>query len=97
MYHILVTVIVVVVYYFVIILLGSLSPPSLSWSWPGAGGRASIGGIKGACPAPLITPQSAQADWGAGFPAPPEPKDSATRAAAMGEQLGRDDKVSRCT
>ncbi len=96
MYRILVTVIVVV-YYFVIILLGSLSPPSLSWSWPGAGGRAFIGGIKGACPAPLITPQSAQADWGAGFPAPPEPKDSATRAAAMGEQLGRDDKVSRCT
>ncbi len=52
----------------------SLSPPSLSWSWPGAGGRASIGGIKGACPAPLITPQSAQADRGAGFPAPPVPK-----------------------
>ncbi len=36
--------------------------------------RENVGaGIKGACPAPLITPQSAQADRGAWFPAPPEP------------------------
>ncbi len=62
----------------------SLSPPhSLCWSWPGAGGRASIGGIKGACPTPLIMPQSAQGDWGVGFPATPVPNNSATRAAAI--------------
>jgi len=61
----------------------SLSPPSLSWSWPGAGGRASSGGIKGACPAPLITPQSAQADWGWGFRPLPVPNNSASRAAAI--------------
>ncbi len=28
-----------------------------------------VAGIKGACPAPLIAPQSALVDWGAGFPA----------------------------
>ena len=36
----------------------SPSPPL--WCWLGAVGRASIGGIKGACPAPLINPSQHQ-------------------------------------
>ncbi len=54
---------------YVVICFWSLSLSSVVVAGSGAGGRASIGGIKGACPAPLIVPQSALVDWGAGFPA----------------------------
>ncbi len=51
---------------YVVICFWSLSLSSVVVAGSGAGGRASIGGIKGACPAPLIAPQSALVDWGGG-------------------------------